>query len=150
MLAKVLDEISSPHERAIVFDQRTEEELRPIFKASLADDKKAIKRARAIMADETNTRTPKGARNRVQTLFGNAMREAIRKDIHVLRGAMRTFNLMEKPGEFMKDWRVIARTLRFIGRGDGGSRVNGPSRGEILSLIARNSHEDGTRERDIA
>ena len=150
VLAKVLDEISSPHERAIVFDQRTEEELRPIFKASLADDKKAIKRARAIMADETNTPTHKGARNRLQTLFGNAMREAIRKDIHVLRGAMRTFNLMEKPGEFMKDWRVIARTLRFIGRGDDGSRVNGPSRGEILSLIARNSHEDGTRERDIA
>ncbi len=145
VLSEVLEENESPMDRALVFDRRTEEELRPIFKASLADDKRAISRARAIMSGDTPEK-PTGMRARLRSMFGNAMREATRKDIHVMRGAMRTFNLMEKPGEFMKDWRVIARTLRFMGRGQSSSRVTGPSRDEILTLITSSTPQDVTPE----
>ena len=47
MLADVLTETSDPVERALAFDARTEEALRPIFSTSLSEDRNGIRRALA-------------------------------------------------------------------------------------------------------
>ena len=47
LLAATLRDLSDPVERALQFHEQTEAELRPIFKASLAEDKKGIRQARA-------------------------------------------------------------------------------------------------------
>lgn len=140
VLASVLTEESDPLARALRFHQETEEELRPIFKASLSEDRKGIRRARAEIAGEVIDR-PDSLRAWFRASFGDALSMATTRDVRVLRGAMKTFNLMEKPGEFLKDWRILATTLGYMLRGrkrNAGSRkVNGPSRQEMLDIVAR-------------
>lgn len=140
ILVDVIEAFESPLQRALEFDRRTEQELRPIFKASLDDDRKAIIRAKAVMAGEQPAR-PKSIRARLTGAFSGALRIASRRHIRVFRGALRTFNLLEKPGEFMKDRVVLLLTLRYLLRGAGAGAasrtVNGPGREEMLSIIEK-------------
>ncbi len=145
LLADILSEASDPTTRALNFDARTEEELRPIFKTSLSEDRNGIKRARAIVEgqilEEADT-----LKKWLRAAFGDAIAAASREQIHVLRGAMRTFNLMEKPGDFMKDNRVRWTVLRYMFRGrkrNAGARLQrGPSRDEMLALVGSTSDVD--------
>jgi 2-polyprenyl-6-methoxyphenol hydroxylase-like FAD-dependent oxidoreductase len=138
LLAELLDEISDPAERALRFNEKTEEILRPIFKASLSDDKRGILRAKSIFEgnqlDEAST-----LRGWLRAAFLDAVAAAAREHIHVVRGALRTFNLMEKPGDFLKDRRVQWIVLRYLLRGRGRnaeSRLQpGPSRLEMLAVL---------------
>ena len=139
LLAKLIREIDDPRDRALIFDRWTEEELRPIFVASLREDKGGIKRARALLEGRTLDK-PDSFKKWFGLAFGDAMSAASREQLHVMRGAMRTFNLMEKPGEFLNDWRVKMTIFRYMLRGrkrNAKSRVqNGPSRQEMLALVA--------------
>jgi len=139
LLNTLLRDHHDPVERALVFDQWTEQELRPIFKASLNEDRNGIKRAKAVLAGRPLNRA-RGLKNRLGLAFGDALAKASQEQIHVLRGALKTFNLMEKPGEFLKDWRIRLTILRYMLMGrnkNAASRiVPGPSRLEILALMA--------------
>lgn len=139
MLSHLIDEVSDPMERALVFAERTEAELRPIFKASLSEDKSGIKRARAILEGHETDRADSFGKW-LKLAFGDAIARAAREDIHVMRGAMKTFNLLEPPGEFLKDWRTRLTILRYMLYGrkhNAKARVqHGPSRNEMLALIA--------------
>ena len=138
MLADLLEETTEPALRATRFDNRTEDALRPIFKTSLSDDKRGIKRARAVFEgkelDETGS-----LRSWFRAAFLDAVSAASRDHIHVMRGAMKTFNLMEKPGEFLKDRRIQFTVLRYLLRGrsrNAATRIQlGPTRQEMLALL---------------
>ncbi len=138
LLARLIREISDPMDRALSFDQWTEEELRPIFKTSLNEDKNGIKRAIAVK-DGLSLDTADSFRKWLRLAFGDAIGRASREQIHVLRGAMRTFNLLEKPGEFLKEWRVRLTILRYMLYGreyNANARMqNGPSRSEMLAMV---------------
>jgi 2-polyprenyl-6-methoxyphenol hydroxylase-like FAD-dependent oxidoreductase len=138
LLADVLDEVADPRERALLFDQRTEEEIRPIFKASLDEDKRGIKRADALLLGETLEQAP-GFRKYLALAFGDAIAAASRAEMHVFRGVMKTFNLLEKPGEFLNDWRIKLTLIRYMFRGrkrNAPTRLqDGPKREELLQLI---------------
>ena len=112
--------------------------LRPIFKTSLSEDKKGIKRAKMIREGEVVDQIDTFGKW-FRAAFGDAVAMAARENIHVMRGAMRTFNLMEKPGEFLKDWRVMLTATRFMFRGrekNAAARlVRGPSRDEMLAAV---------------
>ena len=139
LLAKLIQEVDDPLERALVFDEWTEEELRPIFNTSLSEDKSGIKRAKAILEGRSLDK-PDSFKKWFGLAFGDAMAAASREQLHVMRGVMRTFNLMEKPGEFLKDWRIRMTIFRYMlyGRArNAKARVqNGPSRQEMLRLVA--------------
>lgn len=140
MLADVLDEIDEPDARAIAFDQRTEDQLRPIFETSLAEDRSGIRRALAStegrLLDE-----PKSFKAWFGLAFGDALAAAARHNLHVMRGMMRTVNLLEKPGTFLKDRRtrllIFAYMLRGRRRNAAERRQRGPSRAEMLALVAK-------------
>ena len=138
LLADVLTKNSDPIERAIEFDRLTKVELRPIFEASLSEDKRGIKRAEAIMKGELLERT-KGFKAWFGAAFGDALAGAIRDQIHVFRGMMRTVNLLETPGEFLNERKVRLTVFRYMLKGrkkNAAARiVNGPSRLEMLALL---------------
>ena len=138
MLADLLQEIEDPRDRAVELDRRTEDALRPIFKTSLSDDKRGIKRAKAVhegnQLDESDS-----LKGWFRAAFLDAVSAASREHVHVIRGAMKTFNLMEKPGEFLKDRRIQCTVLRYLLKGrskNAGTRLqHGPTRLEMLEVI---------------
>ena len=138
MLADLLEEIEDPHQRAIEFDRRTEEALRPIFRSSLSDDKRGIIRAKAVLEGK-QLEKPGSLRGRFRAAFLDAVSAASREHVHVIRGALKTFNLMEKPGEFLKDRRIQWTILRYLLRGrsaNADTRLqHGPTRLEMLKVI---------------
>jgi 2-polyprenyl-6-methoxyphenol hydroxylase-like FAD-dependent oxidoreductase len=140
ILADVLSDVTDPISRALVFDHRSETELRPIFDASLREDRSGIKRALAslegrMVEDSTSLKSWFGL------AFGDALAYAARHDLHVLRGMMRTVNLLEKPGDFLKDQRTRLKLLRYMLRGrtrNASARVqNGPDRAQMLELVGQ-------------
>ncbi|EAW30406.1 hypothetical protein GP2143_09380 [marine gamma proteobacterium HTCC2143] len=136
LLADVIASDPSPVQRALTFDARTTEEIRPIFKASLDEDKKAIKQSAAIMAGELVEKSD-GFKKWFAVAFGDAMAAAIQNEIHVLRGFLQTFHLLEKPGDFLQDKRIRHTVYRYMLRGrkkNAAARiVNGPNRDEMLT-----------------
>jgi len=142
MLAEVLDEVRDPVERALQFDARTEAELRPIFSTSLAEDKSGIRRALASRAGEL-LESSGSFKKWFGVAFGDALAAAARYNLHVMRGMLRTVNLLEKPGTFLSDWRTRAIVFAYMLRGrrrNAAARIQrGPSRREMLALIGSSS-----------
>lgn len=138
LLARILDETEDAVTRAVRFDALTEAELRPIFKTSLSEDRRGIRRALAATEGRLYER-PDTAKGRLIAAFADALGAASREQIDVMRGAMRTFNLLEKPGEFLKSWRIRAIVLRYMLRGRtrnaSARRQPGPSREAMLAVI---------------
>lgn len=138
ILTDVLAEESDPSQRALLFHQRTLRELRPIYDASLSEDRRGIKRAAASMTGGL-LEPPRTLRRWFALAFGDALSAASREQAHVLRGALRSFHLLEKPGEFLQDWRVRRTVLRYMLRGRKRNAVMrlqpGPERGELHDLL---------------
>jgi 2-polyprenyl-6-methoxyphenol hydroxylase-like FAD-dependent oxidoreductase len=138
LLADVLTELADPTARALAFDARTEAALRPIFATSLREDRSGIRRALAS-AEGRLLEKPDSLKKWFTAAFGDALAAAARYNLHVLRGTMRTMNLLEKPGDFLKDGRtrliVLFYLLRGRSRNAAARIVRGPSRTEMLSLI---------------
>ena len=153
ILADLLHEIGDPKARAIEFDQRTEEALRPIFKTSLNDDRRGKKRAKAVHngqeLDESSS-----LKGWFRAAFLDALSAASRDHIHVIRGAMKTFNLMEKPGEFLKDRHIQWTVLRYLLKGrkrNAGTRLQiGPTRMQMLEQLAAKSTNRDQKQLDVA
>lgn len=145
LLADVFEQSQDPKQRALMFDQRTEDEIRPIFKTSLSEDKRGIKHANAILeGNELEQAT--SLKKYLGLAFGDAISAASRQELHVFRGVMKTFNLLEKPGEFLKDWRIRMTIFRYMFRGrkkNAPSRMqSGPSRDDMMALLERQTASD--------
>jgi len=141
LLAEVIDSVADPISRALVFDARSEAELRPIFEASLREDRSGIRRALASFNGELLEASP-SFRRRLELAFGDALAAAARNNLHVMRGMLRTVNLLEKPGEFLKDRRTRFIVLAYMLRGrkrNAAARIQrGPGRSEMLALVQEN------------
>ncbi len=139
ILADVLAETSDPTERALQFNQRTEDEIRPIFAASLSEDRNGIRRSLAAAEGELLEK-PDSFKKWFAMAFGDALAAAARYNLHVLRGMMRTVNLLEKPGAFLEDWRTRAIIFGYMLRGRRRNAVariqRGPTRDEMLELVS--------------
>jgi len=72
ILADVLDATADPIKRAQLFATRSEQELRPIFKASLLEDRRGIARAQAEMAGRELDKP-----NSLKEWFGATLFEAL-------------------------------------------------------------------------
>jgi hypothetical protein len=138
IMAQVLEDEADPAKRAILLDERTEDELRPIFDASQNEDRNAIKRARAIMAGKS-VEKPDGLKAWFGLAFADAIAAAAQNELHVVRGTLRTFQLEEKPGAFLKDKKIRNTIYKYMLRGRkknaSASIVEGPTRDEMLSII---------------
>ena len=138
LLAETLAEITDPKQRALAFEQRTEAELGPIFRASGVEDRNGIRRSKAALAGRLLDDADSVAK-RLRLAFGDALAAASRNNLHVLRGLLRTINLLERPGSFLQDRRtrliIYLYMLRGRRRNAGARRQQGPSREEMLALV---------------
>lgn len=138
LLADVLSATADPRERALAFDARTETDLRPIFQASLSEDRNGIRRALAA-AEGRLLEAPDSWKKRFGLAFGDALAAAARYNLRVMRGMLRTVNLLEKPGGFLEDRRtrliVMLYMLRGRRRNAQARHQRGPSRAEMLALV---------------
>jgi len=138
ILAEILTETEDPRERALAYDARTEERLRPIFENSLSEDKNGIKRSLAA-AEGRLLEESDSWKKRFGLAFGDALAAAARYNMHVNRGMMRTVNLLEKPGAFLEDAKtkriIMMYMLRGRSRNAGARIVRGPSRDEMLDMV---------------
>jgi 2-polyprenyl-6-methoxyphenol hydroxylase-like FAD-dependent oxidoreductase len=142
ILAEELARESDPVRRAVNFAERTRTELRPIFEASLNEDRRGIRKAEAIEAGEILDR-PDSLTHWFRLAFRDALAAAAREDLDVLRGIMRTFHLLETPGAFLSEGAIRRKVLRYMLRGrrrNGASRiVPGPDRREMHALLGARS-----------
>ncbi len=147
ILADVLEQESEPRARALAFDARTEADLRPIYDASLREDQSGIRRAEALMQGLLLDK-PDSFKRWFGLAFGDALAAAARERIHVMRGLLRTFHLLEKPGDFLKDRRIRLTVLAFMLRGrkrNAARRLQkGPNRDEMLSLVSPEGAQSST------
>lgn len=116
ILADVLNETQDPLERARRFAARSEQDLRGIFKASLAEDRRGIARAQAEMSGQAIDK-PKSLKDWFTMAFGDALTAAARDELHVMRGLNRTINLLEEPGAFLKEPAIKRTIFRYMLRG---------------------------------
>ena len=142
LLSEVLSNESDPWQRALTFRRKTEEEIRPIFNASLKEDKNGIKKSEAVRCghavDKANS-----IKHWFGLAFGDALVAAAKYQLHVHRGIMRTVNLVEKPGAFLKDKKIRNTVLRYMLFGrkrNAAARVqHGTSRDEMIQIVCDSS-----------
>ncbi len=138
ILADVLDESLDPVERARLFAQRSERDLRPIFKASLSEDRRGIARAQAVMNDQALDKAS-SLKEWFALAFGDALAAASREQLHVIRGLHRTINLLEAPGAFLQEPAIKRTIFRYMLRGRkrnaAARRQPGLNRAEAYALV---------------
>ena len=139
ILAAVIAGSDDPVQRATEFAVRTEEQIRPIYKSSLDEDRAGIKRAVAAYEGRL-LHKPRSFKKWFALAFGDALGAAVKHELHVVRGVMRTFHLLEKPGEFLRSKRIQWTVYRYMLRGrkrNAAERiVGGPARVEMHALVA--------------
>jgi 2-polyprenyl-6-methoxyphenol hydroxylase-like FAD-dependent oxidoreductase len=139
ILAEVIQASTDPQQRALDFDGRTEAEIRPVFESSLREDRSGIKRALAVTQGRL-VEKPGSLKKWFGLAFGDALGAAAKYELHVIRGVLRTFHLLEKPGEFLKSKRIQLTVFRYMFRGrkkNAAERiVGGPQRDEMHELVA--------------
>jgi 2-polyprenyl-6-methoxyphenol hydroxylase-like FAD-dependent oxidoreductase len=138
ILVEVIAADDDPLVRARHFEARTENELRPIYTASLREDKSGIQRSAAILEGHTIDK-PDNLKKWFRGAFADAFRAASREQLHVMRGAMKTFHLLEKPGDFLKEPKIRWTVLRYMLRGrrrNSAKRLQpGPDRQQMHQLL---------------
>lgn len=138
LLVDLLETMEDPERRALAFHERTRQEIRPVFDISVREDRRGIERAEAVMQGKL-LHKPDSLVEGLKLAFRDAMSAASREEIHVARGAMRSFNLLETPGDFLNDWSVRLTVLRYLLRGrsrNARRRLQpGPGRDEMNRVV---------------
>ena len=138
ILADILSTESDPWSRALRFQEESEKKMRPIFQASLNEDKRGIKRAAAIR-EGVDLDKADSLKKWFALAFGDALMAASRDKLFIHREVMKTINLVEKPGEFLKNKKIQRTVFKYMLRGrkrNAGSRIQpGLTRPKMLEFL---------------
>ena len=138
ILADILSTESDPWSRALRFQEESERKVRPIFQASLNEDKRGIKRAAAIR-EGVDLDKADSLKKWFALAFGDALMAASRDKLFIHREVMKTINLIEKPGEFLKNKKIQRTVFQYMLRGrkrNAGSRIQpGLTRPKMLEFL---------------
>ncbi len=138
ILTDVLSQDQDPVTAAKQFAEQTRKQLRPIWQASLDEDRTGIKRAETILNASKASRTLT-LKKRFAIAYSDALTRSTQIHLRVFRGAFRTFNLMELPGAFLKDistQALIFWTLIRYGAENKKARVvPGPDRDQMIASL---------------
>ena len=149
LLAEVLAGEQDPWLRAEKFKILSHERIRPIYDASLEEDKRGIRRA-ANVRSGLGLHQAKSWKHWLALAFGDALTAAARHNLAVHRGIMRTINLVEKPGDFLRDSKIRRTILAYMLRGrkrNAQARPNlGVTRDSLLAHIQHISEADADQQ----
>lgn len=126
---------------ALAFDAATERELVPWYKLAVAQDRDALAWARTLR-EEGAPKPPDGSgavdpRAYLRDLLLRGVVPALRLDATVLRAFMRRFNLLDPPGDLMREPALLGRVLAVYQRRHERSEPDlGPDRAALLARLA--------------
>jgi hypothetical protein len=126
---------------ALAFDAATERELIPWYKLAVAQDRDALEWARRLRENGAPTRPdgtgPIDPRAGLRDLLLHGLVPALRLDATVLRAFLRGFNLLDPPGDLMRNADLLKRVLAvYQSRHERTEPALGPDRETLLGLIA--------------
>jgi 2-polyprenyl-6-methoxyphenol hydroxylase-like FAD-dependent oxidoreductase len=126
---------------ALGFDAATERELVPWYKLSVAQDRDALAWARTLREQgplaPPDGRGPVDPRAYLRDLLLRGLVPALRLDATVLRAFLRRFNLLDPPGDLMRDPSLLARVLAvYQKRHERAEPELGPDRESLLRRLA--------------
>lgn len=127
---------------ALAYDARVERELVPWYQMQIAQDADAIEVAEAQLRGEDpfQVANPDGTQNPkafVRALLKEGLFPALREDLPLLRVFLRAMNLLEAPGDLLKNPLVMQSLLASYAKRDQRERVVlGPSREEMVARFA--------------
>lgn len=127
---------------ALAHHDRVERNLVPWYQLQLAQDADAIEVAEAQQrgADPFQTTNPDGSQNPkacMRSLVTEGLVPALHEDLGLLRIFMRAMNLLDAPGDLMKNPRFLQSLLASYARRDQREKVAlGPSRAAMLERFA--------------
>jgi 2-polyprenyl-6-methoxyphenol hydroxylase-like FAD-dependent oxidoreductase len=126
---------------ALAFDAATERELVPWYKLAVAQDRDAIDWARSLRekgapkpTDGTGAVDPRAY---LRDVLLRGLVPALRLDATVLRAFMRRFNLLDPPGDLMREPALLSRVLAvYQKRHERAEPELGPDREALLAHLA--------------
>jgi 2-polyprenyl-6-methoxyphenol hydroxylase-like FAD-dependent oxidoreductase len=127
---------------ALAYDARVERDLVPWYRMQLAQDADAIEVAEAQLRGEDPFRVanPDGTQNPkafVRALLREGLFPALREDLPLLRVFLRAMNLLEAPGDLLRNPLVMQSLLASYAKRDQREKgVLGPSREEMVARFA--------------
>jgi 2-polyprenyl-6-methoxyphenol hydroxylase-like FAD-dependent oxidoreductase len=127
---------------ALGLDAAIEREIVPWYRATLAQDRDAIRVARAQRRglDPYSFQRQDGSvdpRAYMRSLVRDGLLPALREDLVLLRAFTRVFNLLESPTDLMKDPDILQRAIAaFERRNQRSQGARGPDRAEMLEVLA--------------
>jgi 2-polyprenyl-6-methoxyphenol hydroxylase-like FAD-dependent oxidoreductase len=126
---------------ALAYDARIEHDIVPWYEIQLAQDADAIEVAEVQRRGEdpfetTNADGTQNPKAFMRSLLKDALMPALREDLGLLRVFMRTLNLLEQPGDLMRNPVVIQSLLASYAKRDQREKVIlGPSRDEMVERL---------------
>jgi 2-polyprenyl-6-methoxyphenol hydroxylase-like FAD-dependent oxidoreductase len=126
---------------ALAMEAATESELLPWYRMAVTQDADAARWARELRAD----RPPKpkqddgsvDPRAYLRDLLRNGLVPALRLDATVLRAFLRSFNLLDQPGDLLRNPDLLTRVLAvYQGRHERTPPDLGPNRARLLEILA--------------
>jgi flavin-dependent dehydrogenase len=126
---------------ALAFDAATDREIIPWYKLAVAQDRDALAWARRLRENGAPTRPdgsgPVDPRAYLRDLLLHGLVPALRLDATVLRAFLRGFNLLDPPGDLMRNADLLKRVVAvYQGRHERTEPALGPDREKLLELIA--------------
>ena len=114
LLRDVLEGSAEPAERLIRYRNGLEIELRPYYDFMLQADRAAIRRARQALTPDWR---PSLRGRLTQSFMEDGVAIAMRKDVDLLRSALRGFHMLEHPQAWLKRPANMAKILRTWAQG---------------------------------
>ena len=127
---------------ALAYANRVERNIVPWYELQLAQDADAVEVAEAQRRGEDpfETKNPDGTQNPkafMRSLLKDALMPALAEDLGLLRVFLRTLNLLDAPGDLMRNPVVIQSLLASWAKRDQRPKVFlGPSRDEMVARFA--------------
>lgn len=148
-LRKAIDSTRDPMLRQQRYHQLLAQELRPYFLNMRGQDRVAIKQARAALTPGHQDRLKVRL---MRSFFDDGVRIALRKDVTLLREAMRGFHMLEAPNDWLKKPANLAKVLYHWSQGPKVNRAHyppepGPPRDELMRGLAIDARADVERVR---
>ena len=142
-LAQCLDEAGDdPAELARLYEAHVERDIVPWYELQVAQDTDSVAVAEAQKRGEDpfETTNPDGTQNPkafMRSLLKDGLLPALQEDVTLLRLFMRTMNLLDAPGDLMKNPYVMQALIASWARRDERPvLVQGPSRSEMVARFA--------------
>jgi len=143
LLADALrDHGDAPEAAALALDAAAAREVLPWYELAVTQDRDAAEVAEGWRRGETADEGAESGgfvdpKRYLRGLIRHGLVPALRADPDVSRAFMRSFNLLDPPGDLLRDPQVMLRVLEFYRtRGEREDPVLGPGRSAMLELLA--------------